>query len=191
MLPRSPFLEFPPEKRHKVLNVLASYGRIVPLSPKQVSLLSECNINTVRRYLNGMLLKNRFVRRRNGLYQITEEGLRQISYSIRIEERVNILQNLMKRIETELIQTLKKREMIDHIWVQALENRISEYPSVIQECIEKCKEQSSNWYEFNGLFLQCVEPISDSDSGTIHLVTVYLLDKAQKRIPFDVWKKVS
>ena len=191
MLPQFPFMEYPPEKRHKVLNVLASYGRIVPLSPKQVSLLSKCNINTVRRYLNGMLLKNRFVQRRNGLYQITEEGLRQVSYSLRIEERISILRNLMKCIETELTQTLKKKEMIDRIWVQALENRISEYPSIIQKCIGKCKEESGNWEEFSGMFLQCVDPISDSEGGMIHLVTVYLLAKAQRRIPFDVWRKLS
>jgi hypothetical protein len=191
MLPKYPFLEYPTEKRDRILNALACYRRIIPLTPRQVSITSQSNIHTVRHYLNGRLLENGLVRRKDGLYEITERGLEQIQYSIRVEERIVILERLAKILEDELLRISRKREGIHQAWVQALEREIirDSMPRALLECIKVCKKKSDTWEKFRVLLQEYADSIPDLDRTYLQFVLRSVFARAEKRIPFQIWKE--
>jgi predicted transcriptional regulator len=194
MLPKEPkelFLEYPIEKRDRILNALACYRGIIPLTPRQVSIASQSNINTVRRYLNGRLLENGFVKRKNGLYEITERGLEQIQYSIRIEERIVILERLAKILDDELLGVSRKREGINQVWVRALEREIIRLDPSTVKSIRTCKKKSNTWDKFKRLLKQYTESVPDFDQLEIASALRYIFARAEKRIPFQIWKERS
>ena len=181
-------LRVPPEKRDKILNILAGYGVVLPLTPRQISTLSKVNINTVRRYLTGPLFKSNFVKKERGLYQITEEGLKQIQYPLCIEERLARLNFIKAKIEKEIDEITNQKEVIHSAWLKVLnEYVIAKFRNIVKQ-IENCKKRSKNWEEFK-ILLESSSKNRTRDYQIQHAISVF--DKAKKRIPFTIWKKES